>query len=160
MQINGAASAVIVVWFVLSSLVLVALLALVALTLIKLQARLDTVTERVEPLLLKTDALLTAADERLRTVGAKAETLLTTGETLAVTVQERVEQTSGAVQRTVNAPLIQANAVASGFTRAWQTWGSLSKTAKKRAEKNSAADGTIETVEPVKQRVRVYGEQR
>jgi len=132
MGLNGGAGAVLGVWFVISSLALIALLAVVAVTLVKLQTKLEEITERVDPLLTKTDTLLNVAEEKLRVVGDRAETLLTTGEEIAVTVQERVEKTTGTVQRTVNAPIIQANAVMTGLSRAWATFGALSEKKRER----------------------------
>lgn len=154
MQLNGVASAVIVIWFVLSSLALIALLAVVTLTLVKLQAKLEELTQRVDPLLTKTDALLTVADEKLRVVGERAETLLATSEEIAETVQERVERTTGTVQRTVNAPIIQANALTAGLTRAWKTFGNLSKN-KSQSIVPVAERSTTDS--EYKEEVRIYG---
>jgi len=150
MELNGVASVILVVWFCLSSLVLIALLAVIAFSLAKLQAKLEELVTKTEPLLGKTDALVTLADEKLRMVGDRAETLLTTGEEIATTMQTRVEQTTGTVQRTVNAPLIEANAVASGLTRAWETF-----TGRKSAA--PAGDAAAADEEPQKQRARAYG---
>lgn len=150
MELNGVASAILVIWFCLSSLALIGLLAVIAFSLSKLQAKLDELVTKAEPLLGKTDALVTLADEKLRVVGEKAETLLTTGEEIATTMQTRVEQTTGTVQRTVNAPLIEANAVASGLTRAWETF-----TRRKSAPVVAEADAKSE--EPQKQGAKAYG---
>ena len=151
MELNGVASAVLVIWFFLSSLALIGLLAVITLTLVKLQAKLDEVTTKLDPLLGKTDALVTLADEKLRVVGEKAETLLATGEEIASTMQTRVEQTTGTVQRTVNAPLIEANAVASGLTHAWETFTRRTKKSAPVAETEAAPEETQ------KQGVKVYG---
>jgi len=153
MQLNGVASTILVVWFVISSLALIGLLAVIAVALTKLQVKLEEVATKAEPIFAKTDALVQLADEKLRVVGERAETLLTTGEEIATTMQVRVEQTGGTVQRTVNAPLIQANAVASGLTRAWETF-----TRREKATVAEAAEIGDEspTVEPQKQGA-VYG---
>jgi hypothetical protein len=151
MELNGVASAVLVVWFCLSSLALIGLLAVIAFSLAKLQAKLDELVTKAEPLLGKTDALVTLADEKLRVVGEKAETLLTTGEGIATTMQTRVEQTTGTVQRTVNAPLIEANAVASGFTRAWETF------TRRQTAPVISAEADAKSEEPQKQGAKVYG---
>ncbi|MBC8137401.1 MAG: hypothetical protein H8F28_16090 [Fibrella sp.] len=152
MELNGIASAILVVWFCLSSMALIGLLAVIAFSLAKLQAKLEELVTKTEPLLGKTDALVTLADERLRVVGEKAETLLTTGEEIATTMQTRVEQTTGTVQRTVNAPLIEANAVASGLTRAWETFTRRKSVA---TVVTTSADAISE--EPQKQGAKVYG---
>lgn len=151
MELNGVASAVLVIWFFLSSLALIGLLAVITLTLVKLQAKLDEVTTKLDPLLGKADALVTLADEKLRVVGEKAETLLATGEEIASTMQTRVEQTTGTVQRTVNAPLIEANAVASGLTQAWETFTRRTKKSVHTAETEAAPEETQ------KQGVKVHG---
>ncbi len=149
MELNGVASAVLVVWFCVSSLALIGLLAVIAFSLLKLQAKLDELVTKAEPLLGKTDALVTLADEKLRVVGERAENLLATGGEIATTMQTRVEQTSGTVQRTVNAPLIEANAVASGLTRAWETFTG-------RANAPTVADADAISEEPQKQRAKIY----
>ncbi len=152
MQLNGVASAVLVVWFVLSSLMLIGLLGVIALVLVKLQAKLEEVASKVEPLLGKTDALVALADEKLRMVGEKAETLLATGEEMAATMQVRVEQTTGTVQRTVNAPLIQANAVATGISSAWAAF------TRRAPEPESEKLENAVTAEPRRQKAKVYGD--
>lgn len=141
-----------VVWFCLSSLALIGLLAVIAFSLAKLQAKLDELVTKAEPLLGKTDALVTLADEKLRVVGEKAETLLATGEEIATTMQTRVEQTTGTVQRTVNAPLIEANAVASGLTRAWEML-----TRRNSIQAASTEADVVASEEPQKQGAKVYG---
>lgn len=165
MQLNGVASAVLVVWFVLSSLALIGLLAAITVALLKLNEKLTEVTDKVEPLLGRTDALVTLADEKLRSVGEKAETLLSTGGEIATTVQARVEQTGGTVQRTVNAPLIEANAVVSGLTRAWETLTKRRDEKKTPVTTREAVTAAAEEVAAVaaaaepqeKQGVKVYG---
>lgn len=153
MQLNSVASAVLVIWFVISSLALIGLLAVIAVSLTKLQAKLEEVATKAEPLFAKTDSLVQLADEKLRRVGERAETLLTTGEEIASNMQVRVEQTGGAVQRTVNAPLIQANAVASGFSRAWETFTRREK----RAVAEAIETGDVPDAEPQKQGATIYG---
>jgi hypothetical protein len=155
MQLNGVASAVLVIWFILSSLTLIALLAVIAVALVKLQAKLDEVVERVDPLLGKADTLLVVAEDKLRIVGDRAESLLTTGEEIAVTVQDRVDKTTGTVQRTVNAPLIQANALRAGLSQAWQTFGSRAQTQNRVRKTLETATSDAETTQ--KQEVKIYG---
>jgi len=155
MALNGVASAVLVIWFVVSSLAIIGFLGVIAFTLMKLQAKLEQVTEKVDPLFAKTDALLSVADEKLRVVGEKAETLLATGEEIASTVQDRVDKTTGTVQRTVNAPLIEANAVASGLTHAWQTF--TGRTQKSVRVISQETKTEAETENPQKQRIKMYG---
>jgi len=155
MALNGLASAVLVVWFLVSSLATIVFLGIIAFTLMKLQAKLEQVTEKVDPLFAKTDALLSVADEKLRVVGEKAETLLATGEEIASTVQDRVDKTTGTVQRTVNAPLIEANAVASGLTHAWQTFTGRTKKGESAILTKTATEAEAET--PQKQRIKMYG---
>ncbi|MBC8139827.1 MAG: hypothetical protein H7Y38_00120 [Armatimonadetes bacterium] len=148
------ASTILVVWFVISSLALIGLLAVIAVALTKLQEKLEEVATKAEPLFAKTDALVVLADEKLRSVGERAETLLTTSEEIATNVQVRVEQTGGTVQRTVNAPLIQANAVASGLTRAWETFTRREKATVAKAAEIGDESPTVETQ---KQGAKVYG---
>ena len=152
MQLNAVASAVLVGWFVLSSLALIGLLGVIALSLVKLQQKLEEVATKAEPIFAKTDALVALADEKLRHVGERAETLLATGEGIATTVQERVDQTSGTVQRTVNAPIIEANAVATGFTRAWETFTRSKKASGAGAESANENTGADEP----RQKAKVY----
>ncbi|MBC7806893.1 MAG: hypothetical protein H7145_12170 [Akkermansiaceae bacterium] len=151
MELNAIASAILVIWFCLSSLALIGLLAVIAFSLAKLQSKLDEVVTKVDPLLGKADALVTLADEKLRMVGERAETLLTTGEEIATTMQTRVEQTTGTVHRTVNAPLIEVNAVASGLTRAWETF------TRRKSAPVVVTDADEVNQEPQKQGAKAYG---
>jgi len=123
--LNPVSSTVLTVFYILSALVLTISLAVIAFLLVRLNTRLEELSQKVEPLLVKTEHVLSVADEKLTTIGGKAEVILSQGEEVAASVHDRVERTAAVVHRTVNTPLIQVNSVAAGLARGWNTFRNL-----------------------------------
>ncbi len=125
MDLNPVASGIVVVFYLVATLVLVSLVAALALTLNKLNAKLAEVTEKVEPLLVKADEMMTMANEKLGSIGDKTESILVQGEETVESVHEKVDRTAIAVQRTIHAPIISLNSIAAGVARGVSTFGRL-----------------------------------
>lgn len=148
-QLGPAASTFLVAFYLLASLALLILIGAVAYALFKLNALLEEYRRKIDPLLAKADAVLTVTNDKVNTLGEKAEDLLSQGEAVAETVHERVDRTTLAVQRTVNAPLIGVNSVAAGVTRAWATFSRLQQSPERvraaeavRAARGAESPGT------------------
>ncbi|HVK06236.1 MAG TPA: DUF948 domain-containing protein [Armatimonadaceae bacterium] len=122
MQLNPVASTVVVAFFLVLSVILVGLLAALIIIMARLNAKLEEVTTRVDPLLNRVETLMVEANDRLNTIGDKAEVILTQGEAVATTVHDRVDRTATAVTRTVNAPLIGINSIAAGLSAGWEAF--------------------------------------
>ena len=129
MQLNPVASAVLVGFYLVASLLLIGLIGAAAFLLARLNTTLEMYQARIDPLLDKADVILTVATEKVTNIGEKTEALLSDGEGTAASVGEKVEQTAGVVQHTINAPIIGVNALVAGVTRGLATFGRLQKTA-------------------------------
>lgn len=125
MQLNGVASSILVVWFVILSLVVLGVLGGMAFVLWKVNAKIDQLTPKVEPLLDKVDQALTAANDRLSAIGDRTEHIVAQGEEVAVNVHNKVDRTATAVQRTVHAPIIMLNALAAGVSHGFGMFTNL-----------------------------------
>jgi len=125
LTINPVASTVLIIFFLVLSVLLVALLAVLVSVLLRLNARVEEMTTRVDPLLTRAESLLTETNQRLSTIGEKAETILTQGEAVAHTVHDKVDRTTTAVTRAINAPLISVNSVAAGLSAGWSAFSAL-----------------------------------
>ncbi len=125
MQLNGAASSILVGWFVVLSLFVLAALGAMAFVLWKINAKIEQLTPKVEPFLDKVDQVLTTANDRLTAIGDRAEHLVAQGEETAANVHDKVDKTATVVQRTIHAPFIVLNSFAAGLSRSVETFSNL-----------------------------------
>jgi uncharacterized protein YoxC len=124
-QLNPAASAVLVIFYLVLSLVVIALLLVLVMALVKLNAKLEALESRLNPMLDKAEEILTVTSDKVSTIGDRTEEILSQGEAITETVHDRVDRTSIAVQRTIHAPLIGLNSLAAGLTRGLHTFSRL-----------------------------------
>lgn len=143
LQLNAAASTAIVISYVIFSLVLTVILAGIVVALTRLNAKLNEITTRVEPLLEKTESILALTNEKIATVGESTENILRQGEAAATTVNDKVGQTAVTVQRTVNAPIISLNSIAAGLSEGFSTFTRLQTRGSSRqsGSRSTAATG-------------------
>ena len=127
MQLNPVASTVLVIFYVVTSVSLVAVFGFLLHALNKLNAKLESLEAKVDPLLVKAEEILTLANAKIVTLGERTEGILTHGEALAEEVHEKIDRTASGVQRTVNAPIIGLNSVAAGLMQGLQTFRLLQR---------------------------------
>jgi uncharacterized protein YoxC len=120
--LNPIASTFLVVFYLLSGLILIGLLAALAFLVFKLNALLEKYERKIDPLLAKADEVLTTTTEKVNSIGTKAEEILTQGEELTEMVHTRVDTTTQAVQKTVFTPLIGVNSLIAGVKRGAETF--------------------------------------
>jgi len=121
------ASTALVIFYILSSVVLLSLIAAVGYLVWRLNTILERYEGKIEPVLNKADAVLTLIGEKTDSIGGKAEHLLSQGEEMAGSVHEKVDQTATIVQRTVNAPIIGINSFATAVTEGLTMFTRLQK---------------------------------
>ena len=125
MQLNGVASSILVGWFVVLSLLVLAAIGGMAFVLWKINAKIEQLTPKVEPFLDKVDQAFTTANDKLTAIGDRAEHIVAQGEETAANVHDKVEKSATVVQRTVHAPLIVLNSFAAGVSRSVKTFSNL-----------------------------------
>lgn len=111
-----------VVFFLVTSISLAAILAFFLYSLNKLNAQLQSLEAKVDPLLIKAEGIFTLANEKIITLGERTEGILTHGEAVAEEVHDKIDRTATGVQRTVNAPIIGLNSIAVGLVQGLQTF--------------------------------------
>lgn len=127
MQLNPVASTVMVIFYLVTSVVLVAILGFLLYSLVKLNEKLGLLEAKVEPLLVKAEEILTLTNSKIVSLGEHTEGILTHGEAVAEDVHEKVERTAVNVQRTINAPIIGLNSAAAGLAQGLQTFRRLQR---------------------------------
>lgn len=132
MQLNAAASTVLVISYLVASVVLIVLLGALIYLLARTNQLLNQIASRVDPTLEKADEVLAVVADRVSVIGERTEGLLTQGEAVVETVHDRVDRTTSAVQRTINAPLIGVNSLAAGLSRGLHTFSRLQEQQRRR----------------------------
>jgi len=101
----------------LFSIIAVSLLGVMAFALTKLVTLLDTITNKMDPVIVKATDTIETVQRVTANVGEKADQILTRGETLTDTVSSRVETTAGVVQKAVTGPLINLSSLIMGVSK-------------------------------------------
>jgi uncharacterized protein YoxC len=140
-QLGLAASTFLVVFYVLTSLILVVLLGGAVFLVLKLNALLEKYERKIDPLLQKADIVLTITTEKVNSIGTKAEEILNQGEELTEMVHSRVDTTTSAVQRTVFMPLIGVNSLLAGIKQGTRTFANRQQKTIKDAVQSDTVTG-------------------
>lgn len=101
----------------LFSIITVSLFGVMAFALTKLVKLLDTVTNKMDPVIVKATDAIDTVNRVTMNVGEKADSILSKSEALTENVSEKVEKTSGVVQSAVTGPLINLSSVITGLTK-------------------------------------------
>ena len=148
MQLNPVASTVLVVFYLVTSISLVAILGFFLYSLNKLNAKLESLEAKVNPLLIKAEEILTLTNEKIVTLGERTEGILTHGEAVAEEVHDKIDRTATGVQRTVNAPIIGLNSAAAGLVQGLQTFRSLQRNKAINKTAQPALSHSVEKIAP------------
>jgi len=100
-----------------SQLIVVVLLAVVAISLLKLNQKLEKITDMAEPVVNKASDTLDNVQRVTANVGEKADKILTRGVELTESVSGNVEKTATVVHQTVTTPLIKLSSVIAGVSK-------------------------------------------
>lgn len=129
MQLNAAASNVVVVWYLVASVAnIVALIGLVF-GLVKLSTQLSELSRKVDPLLSKADTVLNQANDQLDRIGMTTGRVLDKTEAIATTVQESTTKTSHRVSRLIYTPFVSVQALLTGFSEGARTFSGRTRRA-------------------------------
>lgn len=114
----------------LFAIIAVSLLGVMAFALTKLVKLLDTITNKLDPLIVKATDTIETVQRVTANVGEKADQILTRGESLTDTVSSRVEQTADVVQKAVTGPLINLSSLIMGVSKGVEVYTKSSSNGK------------------------------
>ena len=100
-----------------TQLIVVVLLAIAAISLLKLNQKLERITDMAEPVVNKASDTLDSVQRVTSNVGEKADQILTRGVALTENVSGNVEKTATVVHQTVTTPLIKLSSVIAGVSK-------------------------------------------
>ena len=106
----------------LFSIIAVVLLAVMAFALTKLVKLLDTITNKLEPVIVKATDTIETVQRVTTNVGEKADQILARGETMTDSVSTRVEKTAEVVQQAVTGPLINLSSLITGVSKGFEVY--------------------------------------
>lgn len=104
------------------AIVTVALLGAMAFALNKLVTTLDTVVNKIDPVISKATDTIETVQRVTTNVGEKADQILTKGEALTDNVTDRVEKTADVVQKSVTGPLINLSSLITGVSKGFSVY--------------------------------------
>jgi len=133
-----AATAALWIFVGLFALITVGLLGVMAFALTKLVKLLDTVTNKLDPVIVKATAAIDTVQRVTTNVGEKADQILTKGEALTDNVSDKVEKTAGVVQQTVTGPLINLSSLITGVSKGFSVYTHSSTEGAKTYRDNGA----------------------
>lgn len=106
----------------LFALITVGLLGAMAFALNKLVKLLDTVVNKIDPVIAKATDTIETVQRVTTNVGEKADQILTKGEALTDNVTDRVEKTADVVQKSVTGPLISLSSLITGVSKGFSVY--------------------------------------
>lgn len=106
----------------LFSIIAVALLGVMAFALTKLVKLLDTITNKMDPAIVKATDVIETVQRVTTNVGEKADQILARGETMTDSVSDRVEKTAEVVQQAVTGPLINLSSLITGVSKGFEVY--------------------------------------
>ena len=117
-----AATAALWIFVGLFALITVALIGAIAFALTKLVKLLETVVNKLDPVIVKATDTIETVQRVTTNVGEKADQILTRGEALTDNVSDRVEKTADVVQRSVTEPLINLSSLITGISKGFSVY--------------------------------------
>ena len=129
--------ATVALWFfvALFAITTVVLFGITAFALTKLVKLVDTLVEKIEPVLGKATDTIETVQRVTTNVGEKADVILTKGEALTDSLSVKTERTADVVQKSVTGPLISLSSLIAGISKGFSVYTHSSATrAKIKAE--------------------------
>lgn len=105
----------------------VALMGVMAFALSKLVKLLDTLADKLDPVVAKATDTIETVQRITANVGEKADAILSKGETITDNVAVKVEETAEVVQKSVTGPLITASSIIAGISKGFSVYAHPSK---------------------------------
>ncbi len=125
----------------LFALITVGLLGAMAFALSKLVKLLDTVVNKIDPVVSKATDAIETVQRVTANVGEKADQILTKGEVLTDNMTDRVEKTADVVQKSVTGPLINLSSLITGVSKGFSVYTHSSNGSTKERAKVYREDG-------------------
>ena len=100
----------------------VLLIGVIAFALTKLVKMLDSVTNKLDPVIVKATDAIETVQRVTSNIGEKSDQILTRGEAMTETVSGRVERTADVVQQAVTGPLINLSSLIAGLSKGVSTY--------------------------------------
>jgi hypothetical protein len=122
-MLNPAAQVALVIFVLIFGLLMVGMLAGVLITLIKLTQKIDDITVKAEPAIVKLSDTLDTVQRVTSSVGERADHILSRGEDLTDRVSSDVEKTATVVQQAITTPLINLSSWIAGLSKGVSTFG-------------------------------------
>ena len=117
-----AATSALFIFVGLFAIITVILLGAMAFALTKLVKLIDTLTNKLDPMIVKATDTIETVQRVTTNVGEKADQILTKGEALTDNVSDRVEKTADVVQHAVTGPLINLSSLISGVSKGFSVY--------------------------------------
>lgn len=142
-QFGPFASFCLVFFVTIFAVTTVALFAVLAIAVTKMQQQVAKLTDKLEPIIAKASVTMDTVQRITANVGEKADVILTRGEALTENLSHKVENTADVVQETVTTPLINLSSLLAGISRGFSVWGAMQGIGKNGTGTSKA--GPVET---------------
>ena len=123
-----AATTALFIFVGLFALITVVLFGVMAFALSKLVKLLDTLADKLDPVIGKATDTIETVQRVTTNVGEKADQILTKGETLTDSLSVKTERTAVVVQKSVTGPLISLSSLITGISKGFAVYTHSSKT--------------------------------
>ena len=117
-----AATTALFIFVGLFAIVTVAFIGLIAIALTKLVKQVDTLADKLDPILGKATDTIETVQRVTTNVGEKADQILTKGETLTDSLSVKTERTANVVQKSVTGPLISISSLITGISKGFSVY--------------------------------------
>lgn len=135
--VYDTANVVLFIFVGIFALTTVALFGVMAFALTKLVKLLDTLADKLDPVIGKATDTIETVQRVTTNVGEKADQILTKGETLTDSLSIKTERTADVVQKSVTGPLIGLSSLVTGISKGFSVYSHSSK-ARSKAQLDTA----------------------
>jgi len=114
---SAVATSALFIFVGIFAILTVILIGVIAFALTKLVKMLDSVTHKLDPVIVKATDAIETVQRVTSNIGEKSDQILTRGEAMTETVSGRVERTADVVQQAVTGPLINLSSLIAGLSK-------------------------------------------
>ena len=117
-----AATTALFIFVGLFALITVVLFGVMAFALSKLVKLMDTLADKLDPVIGKATDTIETVQRVTTNVGEKADVILTKGEALTDSLSVKTERTADVVQKSVTGPLISLSSLITGISKGFSVY--------------------------------------
>lgn len=114
---SAVATSALFIFVGIFAILTVVLIGVIAFALTKVVKILDSVTNKLDPVIVKATETIETLQRVTSNIGEKSDQILTRGEAMTETVSGRVERTADVVQQAVTGPLINLSSLIAGLSK-------------------------------------------